>query len=220
MAPPRGAATALSPESFFGRLERTCENTLDAFNRLRRPDGACGVAAAAGAAHVPGAEHLNSVALILLVHAAALLGLTARARDSAGWGARLWLASALAVAFGAALFSADVALLALRGARLFPMAAPTGGTLMILGWLAGFFAGISRSSKELPLINGRRLSLRPRNRSGARMKVAIVHEWLVMRAGSERVVEEILALFPRRRPVHADLRAAARAGRRCCAGAR
>jgi hypothetical protein len=28
------------------------------------------------------------------------------------------------------------------------------------------------------------------------MKVAIVHEWLVMRAGSERVVEEILALFP------------------------
>lgn len=32
------------------------------------------------------------------------------------------------------------------------------------------------------------------------MKVAIVHEWLVTRAGSERVVEEILALFP-----HADL---------------
>jgi glycosyltransferase involved in cell wall biosynthesis len=28
------------------------------------------------------------------------------------------------------------------------------------------------------------------------MRVAIVHEWLVMRAGSERVVEEILALFP------------------------
>jgi len=28
------------------------------------------------------------------------------------------------------------------------------------------------------------------------MKVAVVHEWLVMRAGSERVVEEILALFP------------------------
>jgi len=30
----------------------------------------------------------------------------------------------------------------------------------------------------------------------AGMKVAIIHEWLVMRAGSERVVEEILALFP------------------------
>src|SRR5450755_1745629 len=28
------------------------------------------------------------------------------------------------------------------------------------------------------------------------MKVALVHDWLVMRAGSERVVEEILHLFP------------------------
>ncbi|MCW2275417.1 glycosyltransferase [Rhodoblastus acidophilus] len=28
------------------------------------------------------------------------------------------------------------------------------------------------------------------------MKVAIIHEWLVMRAGSERVLEEILTLFP------------------------
>src|SRR5574337_104392 len=28
------------------------------------------------------------------------------------------------------------------------------------------------------------------------MKVAIVHEWLVTRAGSEKVVEEILRLFP------------------------
>ena len=80
------------------------------------------------------------MALILLVHAAALLGLTTRAQESAGWSARLWFLSALAVVFGAALFSADVALLALRGARLFPMAAPSGGTLMILGWLAGFLA--------------------------------------------------------------------------------
>ena len=28
------------------------------------------------------------------------------------------------------------------------------------------------------------------------MKVALVHDWLVMRAGSERVVEQILRLFP------------------------
>ena len=28
------------------------------------------------------------------------------------------------------------------------------------------------------------------------MKVAIVHEWLVTRAGSEKVVEEILGLYP------------------------
>lgn len=104
--------------------------------------GACGVAAAAAAAHLAGAEHLNAVALILLAHAAALLGLTQRLRDDRR-GARIWLTSALAIAIGAALFSSDVSLLALRGARLFPMAAPTGGTLMILGWLAAFLAGIT-----------------------------------------------------------------------------
>ena len=91
------------------------------------------------------------MALILLVHAAALLGLTAQgARERRQWGARLWFVSALAIAIGAALFSADVALLALRGARLFPMAAPTGGTLMILGWLAAFFAGITDISRRYP----------------------------------------------------------------------
>jgi len=112
--------------------------------------GACGVAAAAAAAHLAGGEHLNAVALILLAHAAALLGLTQRVRDNApdhAFGARLWLASALAIALGAALFAADVALLTLRGARLFPMAAPTGGTMMILGWLAAFFAGITEISR-------------------------------------------------------------------------
>ena len=108
--------------------------------------GACGVAAAAGAAHVTGGERLNSVALILLAHAAALLGLTARARPGEPR-ARLWLAAAVIVAVGAALFSADVALLTLHGARLFPMAAPTGGTLLILGWLVAFVAGISGISR-------------------------------------------------------------------------
>jgi uncharacterized membrane protein YgdD (TMEM256/DUF423 family) len=109
--------------------------------------GACGVAAAAGAAHLPGGEHLSAVALILLTHAAALLALTPRARPGEP-GARLWLVSAVALAVGAALFSADVALLALRGARLFPMAAPTGGTILILGWLAAFLAGMTGLSRS------------------------------------------------------------------------
>lgn len=111
--------------------------------------GACGVAAAAAAVHLPGAENLRSVALILLVHAAALLGLTARAREGSP-GARLWLASALAIASGATLFSADVTLLTLRGARLFPMAAPSGGTTMILGWLAASAAGLSDLFRRYP----------------------------------------------------------------------
>jgi uncharacterized membrane protein YgdD (TMEM256/DUF423 family) len=123
---------------------------LGALNACAGLFGACGVAAAAGAAHLAGGEHLNAVALILLAHAAALLGLTQRARDIASdhaFGARLWLASALVIALGAGLFAADVTLLTLRGARLFPMAAPTGGTMMILGWLAAFFAGITEISR-------------------------------------------------------------------------
>jgi uncharacterized membrane protein YgdD (TMEM256/DUF423 family) len=49
---------------------------------------------------------------------------------------------------GASLFSADIALRTMEGARLFPMAAPTGGTAMIVGWLlvavSGFWELISR----------------------------------------------------------------------------
>jgi uncharacterized membrane protein YgdD (TMEM256/DUF423 family) len=122
------------------------DKALGALNACAGLFGACGVAAAAGAAHLAGGDRLNSVALILLAHAAALLGLTMRARD----GSRLWLASAAVIALGAALFSADVALLTLRGARLFPMAAPTGGTLLILGWLTAFFAGITESWRRYP----------------------------------------------------------------------
>ena len=105
--------------------------------------GASGVAAAAASAHMAGGARLGSVALILLVHAVAILVLSGRARD-AGPAARLWVASALVIALGAALFSTDIALLTLRGARLFPMAAPTGGTTMILGWLIACGAGLTR----------------------------------------------------------------------------
>ena len=122
---------------------------LDALNAWAGLLGACGVAAAAAAAHLPGADNLRSVALILLVHAAALLGLTARAAENTP-GARLWLAAALAIALGAALFSADVALLTLRGARLFPMAAPAGGTILILGWLTACAAGLADLFRRYP----------------------------------------------------------------------
>ncbi len=122
---------------------------LDALNAWAGLLGACGVAAAAAAVHLPGAENLRSVALILVVHAGALLGLTARAAKNAA-GARLWLASALAIALGAALFSADVALLTLRGARLFPFAAPTGGSAMILGWLIACAAGLADLFRRYP----------------------------------------------------------------------
>jgi uncharacterized membrane protein YgdD (TMEM256/DUF423 family) len=122
------------------------QKIIDALAAFAGLMGAAGVAAAAVSAHVGGAARLASVAMILLVHAAALLALAARAKESDGK-PKLWLASALALAFGATLFSTDVALLTLRGAHLFPMAAPTGGMTMIAGWLlasAAGFAGLFR----------------------------------------------------------------------------
>ena len=46
----------------------------------------------------------------------------------------VWAGAGLAL--GACLFSADLASRAFLDDRLFPMAAPTGGSLMILSWLA------------------------------------------------------------------------------------
>jgi uncharacterized membrane protein YgdD (TMEM256/DUF423 family) len=36
---------------------------------------------------------------------------------------------------GSVLFAGDISMRAFAGHRLFPMAAPTGGMLLILGWL-------------------------------------------------------------------------------------
>jgi uncharacterized membrane protein YgdD (TMEM256/DUF423 family) len=43
---------------------------------------------------------------------------------------------------GSALFAGDIALRAFVGHRLFPMAAPTGGGVLILAWLALAVAAI------------------------------------------------------------------------------
>ena len=54
------------------------------------------------------------------------------------------IAAAIALLIGVALFSGDLALRAYTGNRLFPMAAPAGGIVMIAGWallgLAAFLA--------------------------------------------------------------------------------
>jgi uncharacterized membrane protein YgdD (TMEM256/DUF423 family) len=99
--------------------------------------GATGVALAAVAAHAGGGGLAETGALFLILHAAALLGLAAliglmrhdrlrRALTVCGSG----------LGCAALLFSADLATRALAGERLFPMAAPIGGTGMILFWLA------------------------------------------------------------------------------------
>ncbi|MGA2794034.1 MAG: DUF423 domain-containing protein, partial [Roseiarcus sp.] len=97
-----------------------------------------GVTLAAAATHAGGGEMARTAAYFLILHAATLLGLAACARafaaDAAFAGALLLVGADLGV--GAIVFSADLADRALAGSRLFPMAAPAGGSLMILGWLA------------------------------------------------------------------------------------
>jgi uncharacterized membrane protein YgdD (TMEM256/DUF423 family) len=100
--------------------------------------GAGGVALAAAATHAGGDEIGRTAAYFLVLHAAALLGVTACAgafTANAAFARALILVGA-GLALGAIIFSADLATRAFSGARLFPMAAPIGGSLMILGWLA------------------------------------------------------------------------------------
>jgi uncharacterized membrane protein YgdD (TMEM256/DUF423 family) len=96
--------------------------------------GACGVTLAAAAAHgAPGAG-LDSAAYLLLFHAVAVLGGAALAGQGLLY-RPLALAAMAGFVAGGALFAGDVSMRAFAGHRLFPMAAPTGGTLLILSWL-------------------------------------------------------------------------------------
>lgn len=104
--------------------------------------GAAGVALAAAAAHaVPGAG-LESAAYMLLFHAAAIVGGAALLdRDVlARWPLLIALVGWV---LGAALFSGDITLRAFTGNRLFAMAAPTGGIILILGWVMLSLAAIA-----------------------------------------------------------------------------
>ena len=103
--------------------------------------GAAGVILAALAAHK--AQGLEPAALMLMVHGPAVIAAVAAAHVGL---LHRWLAypAAAGLALGAILFSADIAMLVLTGMRLFPMAAPTGGLLMIAGWLALALAAVFR----------------------------------------------------------------------------
>lgn len=111
---------------------------ISALGALSALMGAGGVTLAAAAAHTGGGAMASTAADFLILHAATLLGLTACARafaaDAAFAGALLLVGADLGV--GAIVFSADLADRAFAGSRLFPMAAPVGGSLMIVGWLA------------------------------------------------------------------------------------
>ncbi|MCF2521809.1 DUF423 domain-containing protein [Bradyrhizobium sp. G127] len=103
--------------------------------------GAAGVALAATAAHQPDATRLGSASSMLLFHASAVAGaalLTGYgiARRAPG------LTATFGFVAGAALFAGDLVLRQYAGHGLFPMAAPTGGTLLILSWLVLALAAV------------------------------------------------------------------------------
>jgi uncharacterized membrane protein YgdD (TMEM256/DUF423 family) len=97
--------------------------------------GADGVILAAASAHQPDASRLASASSMLLFHATAVLAVVALAeRDVIH--ARIGIAAALGFVIATGLFAGDLTLRQYAGHGLFPMAAPTGGTLLIISWLA------------------------------------------------------------------------------------
>jgi uncharacterized membrane protein YgdD (TMEM256/DUF423 family) len=107
--------------------------------------GAAGVALAAAGVHESGGELAERGALFLLLHAAAAVAIAAHARVAIA-SARALVVVGFVMEAGAALFSAELAMRAFTGERIFPFAAPIGGTTMMLSWvaLALVFATASR----------------------------------------------------------------------------
>ncbi|MEZ5788333.1 MAG: DUF423 domain-containing protein [Xanthobacteraceae bacterium] len=106
--------------------------------------GAGGVALAAASAHAVPNAGLDSAGHMLLFHAAALLGATVLLQAGLVW-RPLGLVAAFGLALGATLFAGDITLRAFAGHRLFPMAAPTGGMILMASWLVLAAAGIVAS---------------------------------------------------------------------------
>ncbi len=109
-------------------------NTLRIATLLAGLMGAAGVILAASAAHQPDATRLASASSMLLFHAPAVIGaalLTAHGvlKHPLGFAATFGFVA------GAGLFAGDLVLRQYQGQSLFPMAAPTGGTALILSWL-------------------------------------------------------------------------------------
>ena len=96
--------------------------------------GADGVILAAASAHQGDATRLAPASSMLLFHATAVLAVVAlieRGVIHAGIG----LAAAFGFVVAATLFAGDLTLRHYAGHGLFPLAPPTGGTLLIGSWL-------------------------------------------------------------------------------------
>jgi uncharacterized membrane protein YgdD (TMEM256/DUF423 family) len=97
--------------------------------------GADGVILAAASAHQPDATRLASASSMLLFHATTVIGVVALVERGAIH-LRIGLTAAVGFIIATALFAGDLTMRQYAGHGLFPMAAPTGGTLLIVSWLA------------------------------------------------------------------------------------
>lgn len=103
--------------------------------------GAAGIVLGAAAAHQPDASRLTSASMMLLFHAPALLSIPLLGERGLIQRHLAGLAT-IAMGSGAALFAGDLAARQYLGSGLFPMAAPSGGTLLIAGWLMLGLSGL------------------------------------------------------------------------------
>jgi uncharacterized membrane protein YgdD (TMEM256/DUF423 family) len=97
--------------------------------------GADGVILAALSAHQADAARLAAASSMLLFHAPAVLAAVALAERGMVH-VRIALAAAFGFVVASTLFAGDLTLRQFAGHSLFPFAAPTGGTLLIVSWLA------------------------------------------------------------------------------------
>ncbi len=105
--------------------------------------GACGVLLLATGSHAaPG--NATIAGQMLLFHAPALIA-AVLARDAGHLHPMLGRVAIVALCAGVIVFSSDLAMRGFGYGRLFPMAAPIGGSLTIAGWIllamAASFAG-------------------------------------------------------------------------------
>jgi uncharacterized membrane protein YgdD (TMEM256/DUF423 family) len=90
--------------------------------------GAAGVALSAAAAHLGGAL-VGTAASFLLMHAPVFLAAGLLGAN------RILRIGSLILLVGLLLFCGDLLARDFLGSRLFPLSAPIGGTLLIVGWL-------------------------------------------------------------------------------------
>lgn len=96
--------------------------------------GAAGIVLTAASAHGTPGSGLDSAGYLLVIHAVGVIGGIALLQQ--GLLSRpIGTVAIGGFVLGAALFAGDVAARAYLGHRLFPMAAPTGGMILIVSWL-------------------------------------------------------------------------------------